>query len=443
MQAQQAIQFTSYPFLGYNKMNTSPLYVAKTPIRSVKPRTPVSFNITLISDRIPRYSRHHQKFVNAMQEGNNSKANRIRNKVRRDMQNKINQLIPDAEVKIFDTLGVWEEGLEQSFQISFLNLTDDILYGMVKIAEYFDQDSVHLIRPIQESEITRYLGVSDDKGNIFTSLWEFNLTNSLTVPEFQKIIGQCGLPGAQLSKNGKLATIYNAYNAEQSTTKEAAEEATIEWEKKALHFAEELQQKGIEKATIGFAEFRSYGRDLHCATRTYAELECDVLTKKKYQQKVKNSLPAIGINWLYKKNTSNDSITQGEYKKLVKMIQLQYSKIPIRVYPWATPIQQADGSIRWQANTTLPYKDSAAMKYDVENYNKLIFHTTEVDLSRTNSDAINYSLLEMTEFYSNPQQVMDTDGKPVCINGKPKMAQYQLNVSDTLYILDHLKRFSI
>lgn len=249
--------------------------------------SPIHVNISLTSDRIPLFHAYHQQFANAITSKNTTQATKIRDEVTQHLQEKIMQLIPASERRISHILGIWDSGFEQSFQVIFPNMTNQILHAMVKISQHFDQDAVHFIRSVKEHEVTRHIGIADKKGNVFTNLWEFSLTAPLPLAEFQSIIKQAGLMGAQLSNDHKTITIYNAYNTHQAKNKKEAKRATQEWEIKATEFAFIIQQKGIKKATIGFAEFKSYGRNEDVATRTYAQLDSDVsISNKQYKKKI-------------------------------------------------------------------------------------------------------------------------------------------------------------
>lgn len=148
-----------------------------------------------------------------------------------------------------------------------------------------------------------------------------------------------------------------------------------------------------------------------------------------FQQKITHDFNQMKMNNL------NHPKVKLAYTALAKTILIQYSRIPVNIYAWANPIQDSNGSIRWETITTEPYQGSADMINDVENNKRIVFYTTAAAFGPKDVDYSTHPLLKKTEFYSNWQQVVDEYGNPIYENGNPKMAHYQLCINDALRVI--------
>jgi hypothetical protein len=144
---------------------------------------------------------------------------------------------------------------------------------------------------------------------------------------------------------------------------------------------------------------------------------------------------------------NNAPIVRDAYNSLVKILDAQYKKLPIKVIPHSVPIRLPDGTIKWINSTEEPYKNSDAVRNDIENNNQMKFYTTNPEtFGSGGTDYSGHPLLEKSPFKSASVQVHEAepvigeDGKPTgeykagkAIPGKT--AQYDLLYNDALRVV--------
>lgn len=438
---------------------------------------PTHVNMKIIADRIPRYNELHEQYKQAMEAGDENLAASVRSEFRNDLSERIKQLLPDAPITIQDVHGAWDGGFDKSFTIKINGaLTPDIEHALSKIAQDFDRDAIHFLRPVNEDQVTRQFGVEEYEGSgVFTQTVEAALDEPMTAQQFQQLLTDNNIQG-QLSANGQLIKIYNSYEDVNKENIESVAASTAGFAESTGRFLEEIKSRGNATIRQGVAELRSYGKQGHAIAGYERVAGDDALSrvylsqdykKRLYNEAGKSSSWARRIlnngqkylvelleGMQIKKsdramqqtkiakdydrmqhNALDIPIVKQAYNALAKLINIQYAQLPVRIYAWSDPVF-VNGQIEWRPKTTEPYTGSRGVINDIHNNNQMVFFTTAAGFG---SEGVNYEghpMLAPTKFYGNPQQVVDEQGNKVFnTDGSPRMAQYHLNVNDAFRVV--------
>jgi hypothetical protein len=227
---------------------------------------PLIANISVATDKNPYYHQLQQDFVKAVDQQDTISAAFFHQKMEKDLQDKFNELTPGVRLTVTKTLGIWEGGLEPSFQLKVQEPSSYAMNGIINASQHFQQDSVHFLRPVALSGRSSFIR-EDANQYMFSSVKEFKLKQPISISHLQQLLGKCGLGGAQCSTDAKHITIYNALTGEQLACKLRTAEASLQWSVSAELFAKSLEN--IQRTSFTDAFFTSYGSSTYSAIKTY------------------------------------------------------------------------------------------------------------------------------------------------------------------------------
>jgi hypothetical protein len=232
------------------------------PLRNSNPSFAASTiaNISVATDKNPYYYQLQKDFVDAIEQKDAITSTFFHQKMENDLKDKLNEVMPGLLVTVIKTLGIWEGGLEPSFQLRFNRSSNQAIDGIITTARHFQQDSVHFLHPSAT-------GNHNPESCVLSSVREFKLKQPIPIPHLQKLLGLCGLGGAQCSTDARHITLYNALTGEQLASKRTAKKATLQWSIAADLFAKGLNN--VQQTSTTDALFTSYGTSIQSAIKTY------------------------------------------------------------------------------------------------------------------------------------------------------------------------------
>lgn len=360
----------------------------------------IAANLSASTDSIPGLKR----MAEAANAGDVSAA-RMLNLVAHDAITRLMSGIPGVKIEVSHNGGLYGGALEPSLgvKISFDEKSRPaVLAALAKFAENFNQHQIH----VRQETIDKPGRVYTD-GSYVTPVAHIELKRPLDRAEVQHIIDHSGLDGLTFGDD----------HLEAYYVGDPRDAGAIEEFRKAVGRANDALGDNGGDAEVRSARFWAYGEG-GGATHGYDAIRGDIPEDKEQFTQVPRALAeeATGreltpaeiakeitpaqrklqerIAADYEDLPDNDlgnPLVKRAYDELVKEINKQFEKLPIKVDAWA----EKDENGRWVAKGGEPYKNSAAMRRDVLNNNHLYFFITDKDqFGPPGSDFSGHPLLE-------------------------------------------------
>ncbi|MBP8762308.1 MAG: hypothetical protein KBH21_00480 [Acetoanaerobium sp.] len=388
--------------------------------------------------RIQKYKNLQDSLNAFITAGNFKAAQEVAKEMQDDLIFRLNQLLPDVKIKGKSVDGLWQGSAEQSFSLHIDKVSDDVFAAIVKIAQDFDQDAVHILYLSDKINNDEIVGVEDANGRAIIPVVNFEFKHPITAAEFGKIVKDNGIDGASLDSDGYGAVIYDST---MYATKEEAEKGHKIFYNKINNIENDSKRiTGAVRANMSeqrFAAFKRSGQEK--GGRTYAWGHGNIQKSDEYRarendertaagwavrhlpkkvrdavQKVASLTPKIGT-YLNLNKSSDDykrlqSIgrmfdrmplvdlspkVKAAYNTLNEIIKAQYDRLPIKVYPNNRPIisheniEQIQGIVN-ELNTAIEAKDIKKI----------------TELQKQLDNVVGWSENRYDDAYSNSKQMM-------------------------------------
>ena len=388
--------------------------------------------------RIQKYKNLQDSLNAFITAGNFKAAQEVAKEMQDDLIFRLNQLLPDVKIKGKSVDGLWQGSAEQSFSLHIDKVSDDVFAAIVKIAQDFDQDAVHILYLSDKINNDEIVGVEDANGRAIIPVVHFKFDKPITAAEFGKIVKDNGLEGASLDSDGRGATIYDST---MYATKEEAEKGHKVFFNKVNNIENDSKRiTGTVRRDVSYQRFAAFKRGGEERNgRTYAWGHGNIQKSDEYRarendertasgwavrhlpkkvrdavQKVASLTPKIGT-YLNLNKSSDDykrlqSIgrmfdrmplvdlspkVKAAYNALNEIIKAQYDRLPIKVYPNNRPIisheniEQIQGIVN-ELNTAIEAKDIKKI----------------TELQKQLDNVVGWSENRYDDAYSNSKQMM-------------------------------------
>lgn len=203
-------------------------------------------------NRIPKYEQLHREMELANESGNEKEVNRIKSEMAADLDTRLKRIVPDADIKITPSDGLWKGDSEPTFYVEMNEVNDDNLAALAKVAHEFDQDEVHIRDNSNVDHNIPFLEVqSDGSYNTHSVIIEFDGKH-----DFAEVAKKHGFDGATvIGKNSLLL-----YNTELPTKERSTNTILEEFDNKVKSLIDD--NRGSIKETSGtVTRLRRYSRD--------------------------------------------------------------------------------------------------------------------------------------------------------------------------------------
>lgn len=340
----------------------------------------LEINITPVADsRISRFSRIGNDYEELKSNGRDKEARQLSDDLFRELHYRFKRLLPNEETKHENQIGIWDGGIEPSFNLKFNNETPDIISTAIKVAEEFDQEEIHILffdAPI--SEDSDYENVVNRYGFIPVQINYIYFRDSISPELFRDKLNEVGIHSGSLSEDGKIATIYLSDSFKDI---KEAEKESADFSKKVKRFEDEnkgqiksikagivgLKKYGIDE-TGGRTEYES-GRNSLRTSGEYKKRETvsfreSEWAKSQFSVKIQEALtqistisPKIGNEFKVDFSLADTKKLRNVgrhfdlmpvmdnslnvmkcYNELTKVLIKQFKRLPIRTYPSSNPI---------------------------------------------------------------------------------------------------------
>jgi len=387
--------------------------------------------------RIQKYKNLQDSLNAFITAGNFKAAQEVAKEMQDDLIFRLNQLLPDVKIKGKSVDGLWQGSAEQSFSLHIDKVSDDVFAAIVKIAQDFDQDAVHILYLSDKINNDEIVGVEDANGRAIIPVVNFEFKHPITAAEFGKIVKDNGIDGASLDSDGYGAVIYDST---MYATKEEAEKGHKEFFNKINNIYNDSKgtygtKRAVEKRR--FANYKRSGQEK--GGRTYAWGHGNIQKSDEYRarendertaagwavrnlpkkvrdavQKVASLTPKIGTYLTLNKSSDDYKRLQSigrmfdrmpivdlspkvksAYNTLNEIIKAQYDRLPIKVYPNNRPIisheniEQIQGIVN-ELNTAIEAKDIKKI----------------TELQKQLDNVVGWSENRYDDAYSNSKQMM-------------------------------------
>ena len=388
--------------------------------------------------RIQKYKNLQDSLNAFITAGNFKAAQEVAKEMQDDLIFRLNQLLPDVKIKGKSVDGLWQGSAEQSFSLHIDKVSDDVFAAIVKIAQDFDQDAVHILYLSDKINNDEIVGVEDANGRAIIPVVNFEFKHPITAAEFGKIVKDNGIDGASLDSDGYGAVIYDST---MYATKEEAEKGHKIFYNKINNIKNDSKRiTGAVRANMSeqrFAAFKRSGQEK--GGRTYAWGHGNIQKSDEYRarendertaagwavrhlpkkvrdavQKVASLTPKIGTYLTLNKSSDDYKRLQSigrmfdrmpivdlspkvksAYNTLNEIIKAQYDRLPIKVYPNNRPIisheniEQIQGIVN-ELNTAIEAKDIKKI----------------TELQKQLDNVVGWSENRYDDAYSNSKQMM-------------------------------------
>lgn len=318
--------------------------------------------------------------------------------------------VPDAKLEVSRNGGLYGGALEPSLGVKITfpeKRRGGVLAALAKFASNFNQEQIHVRQPTIDP-----VGRVYTDGSYATAVYTFDLTAPLSRADIERVIAESGLYGLNFSDR-KLEAYYVGdprdpaaraeFDAAIERARDSLGERVADFGRTTARLWAYGQGEGatagydaingdVPRGTSEYTEVpralaeRELGRDIEAAEQAAEITEAQRLLQAKiadhYEQLPDNDM-------------SNPDVRRA-YEELSKVIQQQFTLLPIKVDIWNQPGE--------------PYKSSAEMRRDVlDNNHMWIFGTSADTFGPPGSDFRGHPLLELTGRNSD-------NGYPLVVN---------------------------
>ena len=381
-------------------------------------RNEVVINLASATGTIPGLN-DLQKKANAGDENSRT----VLSEIAMDAMKLLSKKIPSAKVEYMQTYGLYGGDLEPSLSVK-LDFAERDREVMVKVlarfAKNFNQQAMHVRG--DPTKIVKGKKVVDKKpvegrqyedGSYNTTAFTFDLENNLTRAELQDIVDKSGLIG--FTVGDKTLTVYYTGDpngkADQKEFKQSVKRAKALLGDNGRRTETRVERFWNYRRGGGPLGFDTVAGDLHPTREDVATPTAGRIASRLAQRdvtpstQVKDDNPQTQVDLqteiaqIYEDapidDTSNPDVLQA-YEALATEVSEQAAAMPIKVEFW-----EGEGQ---------PYKDSAAMRRDVNWHNHLyVFRTNEKTFGPEGGFNKDHPLLAET-------QHTDVNGTPMLVN---------------------------